>query len=220
MNKSQAGAKRLFDLVASGFALIIMLPFLCIVSLVVASSSHGPIFFKQDRIGRKGRMFKVVKFRTMYVGSEQAGSITTARDPRITSFGKLLRKYKLDELPQLWNVFIGKMSFVGPRPDVTGYADALQGCDRRLLELRPGITGPASIYFRKEAELLEQSKSPKEFNDKVIWPQKIALNLKYLDTWRFWRDIGYILITLVPWLDRIFRLVPKNNEVLRKKNER
>lgn len=145
--------------------------------------------------------------------SEKLGSITTAADSRITLIGKLLRKFKLDELPQLWNVFTGKMSFVGPRPDVPGYADKLEGSDRKILELRPGITGPASIYFRNEEELLAGVENPKEYNDAVIWPRKVQLNLEYLDNWGFWKDIGYILVTLFPGFNRVFRLVEETEEL-------
>lgn len=147
-----------------------MWPLGILIAVSVKFSSKGPIFYKQERIGRSGKPFHCVKFRTMFSGSELFGTITAASDSRITSVGQFLRKYKLDELPQLWNVFTGKMSFVGPRPDVAGYADKLTNENSKMLELQPGITGPASIYFRYEEEILAVVKNAKEFNDQVIWP--------------------------------------------------
>jgi len=147
----------------------------------------------------------------MYCGSEAHGFVTAAGDRRVSFIGRILRRFKLDELPQLWNVLIGKMSFVGPRPDVPGYADKLTGDSRKILELRPGITGPASLYFRDEEKLLASVENPKEFNDSIIWPKKVQLNLEYYYHWSFWKDIGYILITIFPVLDRIFKLVPKRD---------
>jgi lipopolysaccharide/colanic/teichoic acid biosynthesis glycosyltransferase len=138
----------------------------------------------------------------MFTDAERHGTITTSTDSRITPIGRWLRRYKLDEFPQLWNVLIGKMSFVGPRPDVPGYADRLEGAARTILELRPGITGPASLYFRNEEDLLATSKDPREYNDTVIWPRKVELNLAYAENWSFWKDIGYILITVIPALNR------------------
>jgi lipopolysaccharide/colanic/teichoic acid biosynthesis glycosyltransferase len=126
--------------------------------------------------------------------------------------GKFLRRFKLDELPQLWNVFMGKMSFVGPRPDVPGYADKLEEEARKILELRPGITGPATLYFRNEEELLAKAENPKEFNDRVIWPKKVQLNLCYYYHWSFWRDIGYIIVTVFPALDRFCNLIPQQEK--------
>jgi lipopolysaccharide/colanic/teichoic acid biosynthesis glycosyltransferase len=201
--------KRLFDIIASFLGGIILLPFTIIIALVIKVSSQGPIFFFQKRVGRRGKLFTCIKFRTMYVDSEKHGSITTSADSRITLVGTFLRKFKLDELPQLWNVFIGKMSFVGPRPDVPGYADKLEGEARKILELRPGITGPASIFFRREEELLAAQKDPQSYNDHVIWPAKVAINKIYLQEWGFWKDIGYVFITIVPVLDSIFHLMDR-----------
>jgi lipopolysaccharide/colanic/teichoic acid biosynthesis glycosyltransferase len=138
----------------------------------------------------------------MVIGAEKGGTITSANDARITPAGALLRRLKLDELPQLWNVLVGKMSFVGPRPDVPGYADKLEGAARRILALRPGITGPASLYFRNEESLLAKVNDPKRHNDEVIWPKKIELNLDYADKWSFRKDLGYILVTIVPGLNK------------------
>lgn len=145
----------------------------------------------------------------MYLDSEKHGSITTSNDSRITPLGCFLRKYKLDEFPQLWNVLVGKMSFVGPRPDVPGYADKLQKDARAILDLRPGITGPASLCFKDEEKLLSKVSNPKEYNDTILWPKKVKLNREYIDNWSFWKDIEYIFITLFPKLDQFFHLVEK-----------
>jgi len=129
--------------------------------------------------------------------SHDNSSVSIAGEARITSFGATLRRYKLDELPELWDVLIGNMSFVGPRPDVPGYADMLTGDDRRMLELRPGITGPASLKYRDEEELLAKVDNPIEYNDKVIFPDKVRINLYYLDHYSFWKDIQMILCTVL-----------------------
>lgn len=154
--------------------------------------------FCQTRVGCQGRLFRCVKFRTMQVSSEGLGTITTATDSRVTPVGRFLRRWKLDELPQLWNVVMGEMSFVGPRPDVPGYADRLNGSDRRVLELRPGITGPATLLFRDEERLLAMAKDAKAFNDQVIYPEKLRINLEYREKRSFWRDIGYVIATVLP----------------------
>jgi|WetSurMetagenome_2_1015567.scaffolds.fasta_scaffold00022_58 lipopolysaccharide/colanic/teichoic acid biosynthesis glycosyltransferase len=201
--------KRLFDIACSGLGLAALSPLFLVAAVLVKATSPGPVFFRQVRVGRNGRRFLVIKFRTMRMGAESGGPVTTAGDERVTPFGGLLRRYKLDEFPQLWNVFIGKMSLVGPRPDVPGYADRIEGEDRKILSLRPGITGPASLYFRDEEGLLAREDDPKAYNDTVLWPRKVALNVKYLETWGFWKDIGYILITVVPKLDGWFKLIDK-----------
>jgi lipopolysaccharide/colanic/teichoic acid biosynthesis glycosyltransferase len=207
MSSCQRVSKRAFDIIVSSAGLIgLFVPFL-FIALVIKISSPGPVFFRQARIGRRGEPFFVVKFRTMAADAEKSGTITASNDPRVTTVGRLLRRYKLDEYPQLWNVLIGKMSLVGPRPDVPGYADRLEGDARRILELRPGITGPASLFFRNEEELLSSQKDPKEYNDRVIWPQKVALNLGYMEKWSFLRDIGYILITVFPGTNKLLKLV-------------
>ena len=200
--------KRFFDIVVSFAGLLAVSPFLVIIAMIVKVSSSGPVFYWQKRVGRHKKIFSTVKFRTMIIGAEKQGSITSASDTRITQVGRFLRRFKLDELPQLWNVLIGKMSFVGPRPDVPGYADKLEGETRRkILNLRPGITGPASLYFRNEEELLAKVGDPKKYNDEVIWPKKVELNLEYAENRGFWKDVGYILITIIPGLNRWWRLV-------------
>jgi lipopolysaccharide/colanic/teichoic acid biosynthesis glycosyltransferase len=199
--------KRIFDIIVSSITLILLWPFIVTIGVLIRLDSKGPIFFVQKRVGKDGKLFNCIKFRTMVINSEKKGTITSATDNRITSIGAILRRYKLDEFPQLWNVLWGKMSFVGPRPDVPGYADKLRGEDRKILLLRPGITGPASLYFRNEEVLLTKVGNAKQFNDTVIWPLKVKINLEYLDTWSIWKDIGYILITLLPVLNIIFRIV-------------
>ena len=203
--------KRLFDILFASLGLLILWPLGLLIIITIKLSSCGPVFFTQSRIGQHGKPFTCIKFRTMFTGSEKGGSITAASDTRITPLGKFLRRYKLDEFPQLWNVLIGKMSFVGPRPDVPGYADRLQGEERKILELKPGITGPASVYFRNEEEILSGVENPKEFNDNVIWPKKVQLNLEYYKKANVIRDTGFILITIIPGLNGILRLVDVNS---------
>jgi lipopolysaccharide/colanic/teichoic acid biosynthesis glycosyltransferase len=190
--------KRLFDFAAALAGLIVLSPVMLAVAVAVRTTSSGPALFIQARVGRHGRLFRCAKFRTMRLGAHVHGTVTTAGDDRITAIGRFLRRWKLDELPQLWNVLTGRMSFVGPRPDVPGYADQLQGEDRRVLELLPGITGPATLLFREEERLLALAKDPKAFNDRVVYPEKLRLNREYLETGSFWRDIGYILATVFP----------------------
>lgn len=175
--------------------LVLFLPLL-IIGILIKIDSKGPMFFMQWRIGRGGKPFRICKFRTMKDQAE-GDSITTADDPRVTRMGHWLRHSKVDCLTELVNVLIGQMSFVGPRPDVPGYADQLQGDDRRILQLRPGITGPASIKYRDEEELLAQQADPKTYNDNVIWPDKVKINLQYLDNWSFFGDIKLIFKTVL-----------------------
>ena len=185
-----------FDRIVAFFGLIVLFLPLLVIAILIKIDSKGPAFFLQKRIGKNGKPFRIVKFRTMYDQAE-GDSVTTADDPRITRMGHWLRHSKVDCLTELVNVFIGQMSFVGPRPDVSGYADQLQGDDRRILGLRPGITGPASIKYRNEEELLAQQADPKTYNDTVIWPDKVKINLNYLDNWNFFEDIKLIFKTII-----------------------
>ncbi len=194
--------KRAFDFSAALAGLMLLSPVMLVLTVAVRLSSPGPALFIQDRVGRQGRLFRCAKFRTMRVGTDVEGSVTTAADTRITPVGRFLRRWKLDELPQLWNVLTGRMSFVGPRPDVPGYADRLHGDDRRVLDLRPGITGPATLLFREEERLLALARDPQAFNDAVVFPEKVRINREYLETASFWRDIGYILATVIPGVSR------------------
>lgn len=189
--------KYLFDRIASLVGLIVLFPILLITGLLIKlKMPGGPILFKQKRVGQEGKLFTMYKFRSMSV-AHSGSSISVKGESRITPLGAKLRKYKLDELPELWNVFIGDMSFVGPRPDVPGYADKLQGEDRRILELKPGITGPASLKYRNEEELLAEQEDPIKYNDEVIFPDKVKINLYYLEHWSFWEDIKIILCTVL-----------------------
>lgn len=157
----------------------------------------GSFLFKQERIGQHGKKFNIYKIRTMKSGGEKGTtSITTANDERILPFGRWLRKTKIDEIVELVNVLKGEMSFVGPRPDVPGYADLLQGSDRKILELKPGITGPASLKYINEEEILAQVENPKQYNDDVIYPDKVKINLDYYHNRTFWGDIKIIFKTI------------------------
>lgn len=189
--------KSVFDCIFSFLGLIILSPLLLIITLLVyLKMPGGSIIFKQKRIGQLGRLFTMYKFRSMTIVHSNS-SISVKGENRITPLGAILRKYKLDELPELWNVFIGDMSFVGPRPDVPGYADRLQGDDRRVLLLKPGITGPASLKYRNEEELLAEQKDPQKYNDEVLYPDKVRINIEYLDNWSFWNDIKIIIYTVL-----------------------
>ena len=189
--------KSLFDRGASLFGLIFLFPVLIIISILIRiKMPGGPVIFKQKRVGQYGRLFTMYKFRSMTV-AHSGSSISVKGESRITPLGAVLRKYKLDELPELWNVLIGDMSFVGPRPDVPGYADRLEGEHRRILLLKPGITGPASLKYRNEEELLAEQKEPQKYNDEVLFPDKVRMNIEYLDNWSFWNDIKIIIYTLL-----------------------
>ena len=202
MRNSWAIPKRLFDFAAALAGLVVLSPLMLVLAVLVRATSPGPALFIQERVGRHGKVFRCAKFRTMCTGAQAQGTVTTAADARVTPLGRWLRRWKLDELPQLWNVLAGRMSFVGPRPDVPGYADRLQGDDRRILELRPGITGPATLLFRDEERLLALAKNPQAFNDAVVYPEKVRLNREYLETGNFGRDLGYVLATVWPGLTR------------------
>jgi lipopolysaccharide/colanic/teichoic acid biosynthesis glycosyltransferase len=208
----QKTIKRLFDLLVSFIGMLLLWPLGILLVVVIKVTSKGPVIYSQKRIGRFGESFLCYKFRTMYTGSDRFGSVTTGTDKRVTPVGRILRRFKLDELPQLWNVMIGRMSFVGPRPDVPGYADLLHGEDRLILELRPGITGPASLCFRNEEEILAKVDNPVKYNDEVIWPAKVKINADYYRKWSFWKDIGYILVTVLPVADGILKLIPAENK--------
>ena len=189
--------KYIFDRVVSFIGLLFLSPVLLVVAILVkVKMPGGPVIFTQKRVGRRGRLFTIYKFRTMEV-KHTGSTVSVAGESRITPLGAKLRKWKLDELPELWNVLIGDMSFVGPRPDVPGYADLLKDGEERVLELRPGITGPASMKYRDEEELLSQVDNPQEYNDTVIFPDKTRLNLYYLDHYSFVDDIRMIVCTVL-----------------------
>lgn len=189
-------AKFLFDRVLALVGLVALSPVLLVVALLIRiRTPHGPVLFRQVRIGKDGKPFSLVKFRTM--AEDQAGdTVTVAGDPRITPLGAKLRRFKIDELPELWNVLVGDMSFVGPRPDVPGYADQLEGEDREILQLRPGITGPASLKYRNEEELLASVDDPQRYNDEILFPDKVRINRYYLHNSSLRTDLKLILATV------------------------
>ena len=189
--------KSVFDRSVSFFGLIFLFPVLIVVGILIRiKMPGGPAIFKQKRVGQYGRLFTMYKFRSMAV-SHSGSSVSVKGESRITPLGAQLRKYKLDELPELWNVLIGDMSFVGPRPDVPGYADKLEGENRRMLLLKPGITGPASLKYRSEEELLAKQEDPQKYNDEVLFSDKVRINIEYLDFWSFWNDIKIIIYTIL-----------------------
>ena len=188
--------KVFFDRGVSLFGLFFLFPVLLLVGILIRiKMPDGPVIFTQKRVGQHGRLFTMYKFRSMMI-NHSGSSISVQGESRITPLGAKLRKYKLDELPELWNVLIGDMSFVGPRPDVPGYADKLEGENRRVLLLKPGITGPASLKYRNEEELLAQQEDPQKYNDEVLFPDKVRINIEYLDHWSFWNDIKIIINTI------------------------
>lgn len=200
--------KYLFDRIMALIGLVVLSPVLFVVWILIRiKMPDGPAVFTQKRVGKGGRLFTMYKFRSM--SAHHSGStVSVAGESRITPLGAKLRRYKLDELPELWNVLIGDMSFVGPRPDVPGYADKLEGDDRRVLQLRPGITGPASLKYRDEEVLLAAQDNPQEFNDKVIYPDKVRINLYYLDHYSFVADIKMIIATVLG------KRIEYNNEII------
>lgn len=203
--------KFLFDRIVAFLGLLFLWPLILVVVIMVkVKMPGGPAFFVQDRVGKGGRLFKCHKFRSMTV-KHSGSSVSVAGDSRITPFGATLRHYKIDELPGLWDVLIGNMSFVGPRPDVPGYADKLQGDDRDVLKLRPGITGPATLKYRLEDEMISEYVAQRqregdarpsqeiavEYNDTVIYPDKVRLNCYYYRHYSFFKDIEMIFATLL-----------------------
>ncbi len=185
--------KRVFDVVVSACALLVLWPVIIVGWMLAARDTGASGFFRQQRVGKNGKPFEVVKLRTMVVNS--GSTVTAGNDARITPLGAKLRKLKIDEFPQFWNVLKGEMSLVGPRPDVPGYMDTLQGEDREILALRPGITGPATLKYRHEEELLANADDPQAYNDTVIWPDKVRINREYMADYSFRKDIRYLLAT-------------------------
>ena len=189
--------KRLFDIILSFVGIIILIPVFIIVSILIKIDSPGPIFFLQERVGLNGKLFKIIKFRSMKINHNNSLKVTIGNDKRITSIGKKIRKYKIDEIPELINVFIGDMSLVGPRPDVPGYADLLVGENRNILKLRPGITSRASIKYAKEEIILLNEDDPIVYNNNIIFPDKVKMNLNYYNNNNIWIDIKIIFATLL-----------------------
>ncbi len=188
--------KRLFDVLASFIGLLILLPFFLLLAIWIKSDSKGPVFFLQERIGIHGNPFRLIKFRSMRVNASKEGLLTVGVDHRITNSGKVIRKYKLDELPQLINVLKGDMSFVGPRPEVEKYVALYSEEQKKVLQVKPGITDPASISYMDENELLGNSEQPEETYIQEIMPAKLTINLEYIENRNFLRDIMVILRTI------------------------
>jgi len=198
MNKFNKVVKRIFDFICSTLGLIVLSPILIAIAIKIKIGSDGPVFFKQIRVGEKNKEFRILKFRTMVVDAEKLGrQITVGNDNRITRIGGFLRKYKLDELPQLINVFKGDMSLVGPRPEVPRYVKLYNEQQRKVLEVKPGITDLASIRYRDENDLLGEAENPDDLYINTIMPDKLALNLEYIKKNNVFFDIYIILKTIV-----------------------
>lgn len=188
--------KRLFDIVASGLGLIVLSPLFIVLAIWIKLDSKGPVFYRQVRVGYKNKDFRIFKFRSMRVGSDKGSLVTIGgHDPRVTKSGYFIRKFKFDELPQLINVFLGDMSLVGPRPEVRHYVDYWTPEQMHVLDVRPGITDPASIKFRNENELMEKAEDPEKYYIEVIMQEKIKLYLEYVEKHSFLYDIGLIFKT-------------------------
>lgn len=189
--------KRIFDIVCSGLGLMLLSPLFIVLAIWIKLDSKGPVFYKQIRAGRHNKDFTLYKFRSMRMGSDKKGLITIGgRDPRVTKSGYYIRKYKLDELPQLINVFLGEMSLVGPRPEVRHYVDLYNDEQLIVLSIRPGITDMASIRYRNENELLESVENPEQYYREVIMQDKLRINMEYIENASLWFDIKLILSTL------------------------
>lgn len=199
--------KYIFDRITALLGLLFLWPILLIAAILIKCQMPGPVLFVQQRVGQNGQLFNCHKFRTMQL-EHDGSTVSVAGESRITPLGAKLRKYKLDELPGLWDVLIGNMSFVGPRPDVPGYADKLQGDDRIILTLRPGITGPATLKYRQEEELLASVTDPQKYNDEVIYPDKVRINRYYAEHYSFIDDIRIIICTVLG------KHMTYNNEIL------
>ncbi|ODS23380.1 sugar transferase [Candidatus Endobugula sertula] len=188
--------KRLFDFSSAFLGLLLVWPIILIAALLSSFDTKANGFFIQKRVGRNGKIFHLLKIRTMRIDTANTSTVTTRSDARITRLGTWFRRFKIDELPQLVNVLLGHMSLVGPRPDVPGYADQLIGSDRIILSIRPGITGPASLKYVNEEELLNTQDNPEKYNNEVIWPDKVTINKEYIMHYSFIDDIKYIIKTL------------------------
>lgn len=188
--------KRAFDILASGCGLLVLSPLLLFVAIWIKLDSKGPVFYRQVRVGRNNKDFRIFKFRSMKVGADKGSLVTIGEhDPRVTRSGYFIRKFKIDELPQLINVFIGDMSLVGPRPEVRHYVDYWTPEQMHVLDVRPGITDPASIKFRNENDLMEKAEDPEKYYIEVIMQEKLNLYIEYVNNQSFWGDIGLIFKT-------------------------
>jgi lipopolysaccharide/colanic/teichoic acid biosynthesis glycosyltransferase len=196
ISRAAQAVKRLLDFTAALVGLLLTGWIIVLAALVARLETGEPGIFVQSRIGRYGRPFDLYKIRTMKSAAGRVTTVTTRDDPRITKSGGFFRRARIDELPQLWNVLIGEMSLVGPRPDVAGFADRLEGAERAILSLRPGITGPATLAYRDEEALLAGVEDPEAYNRDVVFPDKVRLNLEYIRQYSLCHDLRYIFRTL------------------------
>ncbi len=197
LTKKQQLVKRSFDIIVALIGItVFLLPIICLIFMATVIMGEFGLF-SQQRVGQHAKLFTMYKIKTMKSNTLDDANIIVD-DSRIPWFGKLLRRTKLDELPQLFNVLIGNMSLVGPRPDIVGYADKLTGEDKIILSVKPGITGPATLKFRNEEDILKQQPNPKKYNDAVIWKEKVKINKDYIQNWSFLGDIKYIFKTFFP----------------------
>ena len=192
----QRRGKRGLDCAVAALGLVLLAPIFVVVALLVKVFSAGPVFYFQDRVGQDGKRFKIVKFRSMFEGADKRGlAITSSIDRRVTPIGRIIRRFKVDELPQLWNVLKGEMSLVGPRPEVPCYVETYSPAQRRVLTVRPGITDPASIAYRREQELLATQTDPDRYYRDVVLPDKLNRNLEYLDRISLSHDLCLVMLT-------------------------
>jgi lipopolysaccharide/colanic/teichoic acid biosynthesis glycosyltransferase len=197
MKSRQIIIKGMFDLLLALVGLALAMPIIILGWVIASIETNSNGFFLQKRVGKNGQIFTLVKIKTMKPVLGIKTHVIQKNDARITISGGFFRKTKIDELPQLWNVLIGQMSFVGPRPDVKGYADKLQGKDKIILSVRPGITGPASLKYKNEEILLAIQSNPEQYNNEVIWPDKVKINVNYVKNWSFYQDLLYIYQTII-----------------------
>ena len=197
MTNTQIIIKRSFDFSASFIGVLIVWPVILLAWLFASIDTKSNGLFKQTRVGKDAKLFTVYKIKTMSNSKQSRSTVAGMNQAEITRLGAHFRRFKIDELPQLVNVLFGQMSFVGPRPDVPGYADKLQGDEREMLLLRPGITGPASLKYKDEEYILARQENPQEYNDKVLWPDKVLINIDYINNYSFKNDLKYIFQTIL-----------------------
>lgn len=217
MSNWQIFVKRSFDIVMSLIGLVALGWLIALCWLIATLDTRRNGFFTQERVGKDMRVFRIIKIRTMREVSGFTTVVTSRNDPRITFFGGWIRRLKLDELPQLINVLLGQMSFVGPRPDVAYFAELLRGEDRKILSIRPGITGPASLAFIDEEAMLAKSRDPERYNLEVLFPAKVKINRDYVENYKFYKDVIYILATVFPFVRRML-VLPPTTTVTNKQN--
>ena len=224
LSRGQKIAKRTFDISFATIGLVLTGWLIGFAHLAARIDTGESGFFRQERVGKHGDLFRIIKIRTMRNDTRHTTTVTTSSDPRITSLGHFFRQSKIDELPQLINILVGDMSFVGPRPDVPGYADELEGSDRMILSVRPGVTGPATLAFPNEENMLTDHTDPERFNKDVLYPKKIELNRFYLENYSFLGDIRYVartlLLTMDLWHPPSINLGPCESDKLSRLNDR